>query len=102
MPWYEILAWGCAGGVIPDVLRIIAARYDGPPTYLSSAFFWVSLVLLIIVGGATAWLVQPKDIVSALAVGFAAPEIISKLLGTQADRGADTPLIQSVRSWWAG
>ncbi len=100
---YEMVGLSCLGGVLPDVLRIIAARYDGPPKYLSKGFFWLGLVLLVLVAGVTAVLVQPKDTVGALAVGFGAPEIISKLLSRPGDRGAGTggSIVNDLRSWWA-
>ena len=103
MPTFQMVGLSCLGGVLPDILRIIAARYDGPPKYLGKAFFWVGLVLLVILAGGTAFLVHPKDTVEALAVGFGAPEIISKLLSRPADRGAGTSgsIVADLRSWWA-
>lgn len=103
MTWIRIVTLGCVGGVLPDVLRIIAARYDGPPNYLRSSFFWFGLVLLVVLGGAATMLVQPKGTIEALAVGFGAPEIITKLLARPGDRGAGTggSLSANLRSWWA-
>ena len=102
MPPYEIVGLSCLGGILPDFLRIIAARYDGPPKYLRSLFFWISLFLLILLAGGTALLVKPTGTVDALAVGFGAPEIISKLLSRPADRGnGKTSLVADLRSWWA-
>jgi hypothetical protein len=31
--------WGCLGGVLPDVLRLIGDRYRGAPAYLRQWFF---------------------------------------------------------------
>jgi hypothetical protein len=102
MPPYEMVGLSCVGGILPDVLRIIAARYDGPPQYLKKTFFWISLFLLVVLAGGTALLVKPTGTVEALAVGFGAPEIISKLLSRPADRGdGKTSLVAEVRSWWA-
>jgi len=102
MPSSDMVGLSCLGGILPDILRIIAARYDGPPKYLRKAFFWIGLALLVVLAGATALLVQPKGTVEALAVGFGAPEIISKLLSRPADRGAGTgSLVANLRSWWA-
>lgn len=102
MPVYEMVGFGCLGGILPDILRIIAARYEGPPKYLGKLFFWVSLLLLVILAGGTAFLVKPTGTIEALAVGFSAPEVISKLLGRQADRGdgKETSMVSDVRSWW--
>jgi len=99
---YAMAGLSCVGGVLPDVLRIIAARYDGPPKYLTKPFFWTSLFLLIILAGGTALLVKPTGTIEALAVGFGAPEVISKLLSQPADRGdGKTSLVRDLRSWWA-
>jgi len=100
---HEMVGLSCLGGVLPDVLRIIAARYEGPPKYLKSGFFWLSLVVLVALAGGTALLLSPKDAVGALAVGFGAPEIISKLLSRPADRGDRTggSIVANLRNWWA-
>lgn len=102
MPAFEMVGWSCLGGVLPDVLRIVAARYGGPPKYLGQAFFWISLALLVILAGLTALLVNPTNRVEALAVGFGAPEIISKLLSRPADRGVGQggSIVSDLRSWW--
>ena len=43
MPWYQIVALGCLGGAVPDVLRLISLRYEEAPSYLFRWFFWISL-----------------------------------------------------------
>jgi len=101
--WTMILI-GCAGGLIPDVLRIIKNRYDPEvPEYLRSATFWLGLLLLVILGGLAAWLGEAANVNQALAYGFAAPEFISRVLS----RGeAATPTAEgggklSLREWWS-
>jgi len=45
--WMMILI-GCAGGLIPDALRIIKNRHDPKvPEYLCSVTFWIGLLLLV-------------------------------------------------------
>jgi len=102
MPPYEMVGLGCLGGILPDILRMIAARYEGPPKYLAQPFFWISLLLLVVLAGGTAFLVKPTGTIETLAVGFGAPEIISKLLGRPADRGIGKKpsIIGDIRSWW--
>ena len=54
--WMMILI-GCAGGLIPDALRIIKNRPDPKvPEYLRSVTFWIGLLLLVILGRLAAWL----------------------------------------------
>jgi len=48
--WTMILI-GCAGGLIPDALRIIKNRHDPKVLeYLRSVTFWMGLLLLVIFG----------------------------------------------------
>jgi len=103
MTTLEMIGWSCLGGVLPDVLRIIAARHDDTPAYLKKPFFWISLALLVGVAALAGYLSHPKDVVAALAVGFGAPEIISKLAGKPSDRGGTgkSSLGSDLRSWWA-
>jgi hypothetical protein len=104
----EMLMWGCLGGLIPDTLRILAARHDGPPAFLFSFFFWLSLIILAALGGLVSYLLNPVRIIDALAIGYAAPGIISRALSKPGDetvvaRGASAKpsMIGNVRSWWS-
>ena len=97
---------GCVGGLLPDVLRLIRNRYNKKlGGYLKRAHFWVGLFLLIAVGGLTAWVLQATTIKDALIYGFAAPELLSKLLSEAT--GPDIDLVTkggnrfSIRKWWA-
>lgn len=67
--------------VLPDVLRLIGERYKGAPHHLKTLFFWYSMVLLVGVAGLATYLLIPSRIVDAVAIGFAAPEILSSALG---------------------
>jgi hypothetical protein len=114
---YQTIALGCIGGALPDVLRLIAGRHEGAPKYLSSLYFWVSFVLLVALGGAATYavsLVSPEMLagsanrwISALAIGYSAPSMISKLLSEpnlpmpSGVRGAPAPAKRSLRGWWA-
>src|ERR1700689_1619107 len=98
MNWV-ILLGGCAGGALPDVIRIVRSRHQLTlPRYLRSVNFWIGFGLLLVLGIAAAWLGEAKEIKEALAYGFSAPEIISRLLSkSTADRGS----ISSIRNWWS-
>lgn len=100
--WTMILI-GCAGGLIPDALRIIKNRHEpGVPEYLRSFAFWIGLLLLVILGGLAAWLGEAANVKQALAYGFAAPEFISRIL-SGGGAGAATTEGQgklSLREWW--
>lgn len=98
-----IVLAGCIGGLLPDILRIIKNRYKKkPPSYLKSRNFWLGVFLLVALGGLAASLLaqSPKD---ALAYGFAAPEIFSRLASKSAE-GVDLgdAGFFDLRAWWAG
>jgi|SRR5947209_6664712 len=94
-----IIIFGCVGGLLPDVLRIIKSRHDAPPAYLRSRMFYGGLLLLVAIGGLAAWLLGAHEAKEAVAYGFAAPELISKLgADTSLDRG---PEGFGIRKWWA-
>lgn len=79
----ETILWGCVGGLLPDVLRLIGQRYQEPPYYLKRWFFWFSLMLLVVVAGVAVHLLAPTRIIDAVAIGFSAPEILSSALGAR-------------------
>jgi hypothetical protein len=82
-----IVGLGCLGGALPDVLRVVKLRHEPAPEYLKRWFFWISLVVLVALGGIVTFYVHPEKAIEALSVGFCAPAIVSKLLGS--DRGDD-------------
>ena len=77
----DSILWACVGGLIPDILRLVKARYDDAPKYIKSAFFWLSLALLVAVAGLTSYLLTPNRIIDAVAIGFSAPQMLSTALG---------------------
>ena len=95
---------------MPDILRVIAGRYGEVPSYLGSAYFWISLVVLVALGGVAAgFLAPPVDysqlpsMISPLAIGYSAPSVISKLLSQPdvrvTERGVASA--RTLRGWWA-
>jgi|SRR5581483_3068030 len=88
----QLIVWGCVGGALPDVIRIIKGRYGDTPGYLKAPMFWFGLLLLVALGGFVAWLGGAKELKEALAYGYGGPEVLSRLLsvketGGTADRG---------------
>ncbi len=73
----EMVVLGCIGGLLPDLLRLIKARDTGsvPKHFM----FWLAWILLIAIGGFTAWLFDADQAKEAVALGFTAPEVLSKL-----------------------
>jgi hypothetical protein len=100
MEWTLVLL-GCAGGALPDIVRIVQNRREPTlPEYLKSANFWLGFALLLILGGLAAWLGEAKIAKEALAYGFGAPEIISRLLASPTtNRGPSGGM--STRRWWS-
>jgi hypothetical protein len=96
---------GCAGGLIPDILRLIKNRHTGTtPAYFKKVFFWLGLVLMVALGGFAAWVMQATDVKEALTFGFAAPQVFSSLAAKSEgvkDRGAMEPSRLGLRTWWS-
>lgn len=109
MPEFHLnmFLFGCAGGLLPDILRVIQNRHDpGRLTYLKQIGFWIGLLFLVALGGSVSWLLGASEVKQALAYGFGGPEILSTLLGGIAkgvdrgvDRGAETGQV-GLLTWW--
>jgi hypothetical protein len=106
MPDIKIVVLGFVAGIIPDVLRMVKLATVGAPAYVKSWFFWSSLVVLGLLGAFACWLVNPTGVLEAFAVGYSAPEILSRLGGKippgLSDRGdgAGRPKIDTLLGWW--
>lgn len=101
MDWH-IFGFGCVGGLIPDLLRLIQGRYKPElPDYLKSVNFWIGLVLAVILGGFAAVWGGASDLLPALAYGFSAPEIITKLLSTKELTAGSPKPAAHLRRFWA-
>lgn len=100
-----IFGLGCVGGLLPDILRIIKNRHDSNvPSYLKRFNFWLGVILLVALGGFAAWLLEATNAKEAVTFGFAAPQVISSLVGGSkgvVDRGAIEPSKFGLRIWWA-
>lgn len=97
----EYLICGALGGLLPDILRLITKLREGTiPDYLKTKAFWISLVLLALVGGVAVWLVGATTPKEAVMIGFSAPEVISRIAsqGKQVDRGEGKEL--HLLDWW--
>ena len=101
MDWYMV-GLGCAGGALPDVIRLIQNRYKTElPDYLLTLNFAIGFVLLVALGGFAAWLGGAKATKEALAYGFGAPEIVSRLLSAKAITLGRPGVGDSLRRFWA-
>jgi hypothetical protein len=99
MDWVWVL--GFVGGAIPDAIRIIQGRYRGAlPSYLSTLSFWIGFILLVAAGGFVAWLGKAHSVQEALAYGFAAPEILSRLLSSSGPPTLGPPT-SGIRHFWS-
>ena len=109
----EVLLFGMAGGLLPDVIRLVRERHDpAVPLFLKSPKFYISLGLGLLLGGFGAWLLQAGTTKDAVLYGFAAPELMTRLASSASpgpEGGAfrgETPtpsstLHKSLRGWWA-
>jgi len=104
-PDLKLIAIGCAGGVVPDLIRFAKARYDtNVADYFKHWNFWLGLLVLVALGGIAAALSEPTTTAQALALGYAAPEFFSKILAQPPAKSTEEsvqPEAFSVRRWWS-
>lgn len=105
----SVFVLGCLGGLLPDILRIIRNRNKPHlPTYLRKGNFWLGVLLLMAIGGITAWILEAKTAKDALIYGFASPQILSHLAASaRGERGEKETASQkdssfSLMNWWNG
>ena len=97
---WTFVAFGAVGGLLPDAVRFAKNRQQGFPDWFRKIGYWAGLLLLVVLGGFVAWLGRANSVQAALAMGYAAPEIVSRL------GSSDTPNLRGVggfelRKWWA-
>jgi hypothetical protein len=96
---------GCAGGLVPDVLRIILNRYDPQlPSYFKTVSFWLGAVFMVALGGFVSWILQPTSVRDALIYGYVAPELLSRIAGSVKGSTIEGALPESMvfklKDWW--
>jgi hypothetical protein len=104
----QLIAIGCAGGLVPDLIRFAKARYDASVAdYFKHWNFWVGLLVLVALGGLAVAFGSPETKAQALVYGYAAPEFFSRLV---AQHGLQQPGLEgispksetfNVRRWWS-
>jgi len=96
---------GCIGGLIPDLIRIAKSDLTSMPNFRDPRY-WIQALVLILLGGVAG--VLAKSTQEALAFGYSAPEILSRLGAQQTPAPPpNAPLAPPVggafrvRLWWA-
>jgi hypothetical protein len=85
----DLAVYGALGGMLPDALRLIRGRYEpGVPAYFKSPMFYVGLALCIAAGATAAHILAAHSVKEALAYGFSAPELLTRLLTTPSPSNA--------------
>lgn len=90
-----LIAWGCVGGALPDLLRLVkllqvpVTNPPAPSPWTPS--FWTSMAIMTVLGGLAAYLGGAKLPKEAVAFGFSAPEVLSRLAGVRAAPAPATP-----------
>jgi hypothetical protein len=102
MPSFDLglVALGAAAGLLPDAVRFAKGRQQGFPKWFRKPGYWTGLGVLVFLGGLAAWLGQAQTWQTAIALGYAGPEFISRLGG---DDGVTTRSVGSfeLTRWWA-
>lgn len=82
MSTLEIFLLGLLGGVLPDLLQLLqAGNREKMPDYFKKPWWWVTFVLTVLIGGLAAVLSDADSALSAIAFGFAGPEVLRRLVG---------------------
>jgi len=104
MDWYLVALLGSIGGVLPDVIKVVNKRTQGRPIYLTDGFYWISLGILALLGAVVAALKGAGDPIEALALGAAAPTLLTHALAQEQDAHLGVERSQSritrIRQWW--
>jgi hypothetical protein len=98
------LLWGALGGLLPDLIRLVKERHnEALPPYVKSLNFYVGLVLAVALGAGTAALLGAASLQEALAYGFGAPEILTRLFSSPGTGSGPARLgaVQTLGEWWA-
>jgi len=94
---------GCLGGVFNELLHWWNLR-DKPelPEYVRSPKYWIITLLMVLVGGAVAWLYfgQEANSLIALHVGISAPLIVQKLAASVPEPSGSRGTYASIRSFF--
>jgi len=104
MPTFDsgIFVLGALGGILPDVIRIIREKRKKTfPAYYKSVKFWLGTVFSCLLGGLAAWLLGAPNAQSAIAFGFAAPELFTRLGASSDEPDRSSNVEFSLRQWWA-
>jgi hypothetical protein len=101
----ELWAGALIGGLLPDALRIAKARHKGLPGWVGSIGFWIGLIVLLALGilavAITNEYIEQLTFLTALGIGYAAPDAISTIVSKQ---GAPDSLLAeqpTLLDWWA-
>lgn len=77
---WQVILLGCAGGALPDLIRIFKNLRDPKVAAdLKTWQCWATIAFLVALGGFVTWLLQVTGRVEAVASGYAAPELVTRL-----------------------
>ncbi|MBN1777983.1 MAG: hypothetical protein JW811_07665 [Clostridiales bacterium] len=103
---WDMILFGCIGGIVAELLRIVKNLKEVSAKETSDIMTsLLSMLILAVVGGLTVYVIGEsiKTVLDALLVGYAAPEILSRLAAnkvpTLVGRGVRTKTA-NVFEWW--
>lgn len=109
----QLYVMGALGGLLPDVLRLLAWTKLAPgvrgPLPVRDPAIWLGMVLQVGLGVLAAYALEPATVLQALAMGYAAPEMLTRAFaafvksgGQAAGFAVNQPSAgRRVLGWWS-
>src|SRR5690349_22389329 len=92
----ELLIYAAIGGLIPDALRVLkwarSPKKNRPRSPFSDPAIYVGLIIQVLLGVLAASLLAVTTPFQAVAVGYAAPDLLTRLLGNIAGKQVPAPV----------
>lgn len=109
----DVIAYAAAGGVIPDAIRVLkwarAAKGSRGPNPFGDGATYIAVIVQVALGMFGASLLAVTTPLQAAAVGYAAPDILVRVLNSAArstgahlgDGGPKPGLAARLKAWWS-
>lgn len=92
---------GAFGALLPDAIRFAKHRQDGFPEWFKKPGYWAGLIVLVVLGAVAAYFGQAVEWKAAVAMGYGAPEFLSRLVAKDTVEFKGESKGFPLRKWWS-